>query len=67
MTEYVYRVVHDDGTFAKPDKPRGSYPGQYSKAKGLYTTKARALSAIRAGVGSRVQRATVVWEDIDNG
>lgn len=65
MTEYVYRVVNEDGSFAKPVGQRGSYPGQSSSAKGLYTTLQRANAAIRGGIGSRIQRSVVEWEDVE--
>ena len=68
--EYVFRVVDEDGNFAKPVStgyraPTKPNERRYSQAKGFYLTQSRAEAAIRGGVGDRVQRAPVgKWEDV---
>jgi len=65
----VYRIVHEDGSFAKPvSVGYKAKPGQtaWSSAKGLYMTLARAQAAIRGGIGKFVEKGKIVkWERID--
>lgn len=67
--QYVYRVVNEDGSFAKPRNkgygagPLGPGEARWSTAKGLYTTEGRAKAAIKGGVGKYVERGEVInWE-----
>jgi len=66
----VFRVVNEDGSFAKP-KSKGyrAKPGEiaWSTAKGLYTTEGRAKAAIRGGIGQYIERGKVTcWERMNN-
>ena len=65
----VFRVVNEDGSFAKPvSVGYKAKPGQtaWSSAKGLYMTLARAQAAIRGGIGKFVEKGKIVkWERID--
>jgi hypothetical protein len=71
IDEHVYRVIDDEGNFAKPVStghrtPTKPNERRYSQAKGLYLTESRARAAIRGGVGTKVQKASIgEWQDVD--
>lgn len=66
----VYRIVNEDGEFAKPkNKGYSAKPGEsaWSTVKGIYTTAGRAWAAIRGGAGKHVERGQIVkWERLED-